>query len=162
MTSPRPDQRIIHAGASAAGSRSGAGDFAGALGYPGIPSAAVNLQSAQALRRAAGGGGVFFTFPAPGRIWVSTLAYTVSSLSSFSGAPVPLAAFIQTVISGLPLAGVELSLSAPLQNEAGSSSPPGPGLPVVRGESLTLNINGGSPVPGVIQEASAFVLYSIP
>jgi hypothetical protein len=162
MISPRPDQHVSRGAPGGAGSRSGAGDLAGALGYPGIPSAAVNLQAAQALRRAPGGGGVFFTFHAPARIWVATLAYTASSLSSFSGAPVSLAAFIQTVISGLPLAGVELSLSAPLQNENGNSSPPGPGLPVIQGESLTLNINGNSPVPGVIQEASAFVLYSIP
>lgn len=105
---------------------------------------------------------MFFTFPGPGRIWAVSLAYTVSSLSTFTGPPVFLASFIQTVLSGLPLAAVELSLSAALQNENGTGAPPLPGLPVVGGESLTLNINGGTVVPGVNQEASAFVLYSIP
>ena len=105
---------------------------------------------------------MFFTFPGPGRIWAVSLAYTVSSQSTFAGGPVFLASFIQTVLSGLPLAAVELSLSAALQNENGTGAPPIPGLPVVGGESLTLNINGGSAVPGVVQEASAFVLYSIP
>lgn len=146
-----------------AGSHSGAGDVAGALGFPGQPPAALNLQPAQALRRAPGGSGLFFTFPAPSRIWVVILSYAVSSLGTYAaGTVTKLAAFVQTQIVAIPLAAVELSLSAPDQNEHDTSSPPLPGLPVQQGDSVILNINGGTVVAGVIQEASAVVLYSTP
>lgn len=159
----RPDQRHVRHSGGTGGSQSGSGDVAGALGYPGQPPAAMNLQPAQALRRAPIGGGTFFTFTAPSRIWTVVLSYTASTLSTYpAGSVTKLFAFIQTGIASIPLAPVELSLSNPGQNEHETVAPPLPGLPVTQGDQLILNINGGVSVPGIIQEASAIVLYSTP
>jgi hypothetical protein len=161
VTSPRPDQRHAPGRGGLGGSRSGAGDTAGALGYPGISPAVPNCNAARALRRSVSGAGVFFTFPAPGRIWTVLLSYTVVSGATFSGTA-KFAATIQTVLGSLPLAVVELSLAAPNQAGAGVCPVSYAGLPLVTGDSLTLTINGGTVVPGADQEASAVVLYSIP
>lgn len=161
MTTPRPDQRHTPGHAGAAGSRSGSGDAAASLGYPGVPPAVPNCQSAQALRRSILGAGTFFTFPGPGRIWTVLLAYTVNSFGAFA-APVTFAASITTNISALTLNVVELSLAALPAAAWDSKAVPYNGLPIVQGDSLVLNINGGVAVGGANQEASAVVLYSIP
>lgn len=160
MTTPRPDQR--HGAApTAAGSRSGSGDMAAALGYPGSPPTALNCQSAQALRRGVGGAGTFFSFGSAGRIWTVMLAYTVVSDATFT----PTAKFAATITTGLgalPLAVVELALGNVSHENSGVAVVQLPGLPLTGGDSLTLTINGGATVPGATQEASAVVLYSIP
>ena len=161
MTTPRPDQRHGAHAAGPGGSRSGAGDTAGALGYPGVPPAVPNCNSAQALRRTISGSGIFFTFPGAGRIWTVLLSYTVNSFGSFSP-PGVFAASILTGLGGLPLAVVELSLAALPDKDSGTCPVSYNGLPVRQGDSLALNINGGVVVPGANQEASAVVLYSIP
>jgi hypothetical protein len=135
--------------------------MAAALGYPGSPPAVPNCQSAQALRRALGGAGVFFTFTSPGRIWTVMLSYLVVSGGTFSGTA-KFAATITTGLSGLPLAVVELALGAANHEDSGTCVVPFNGLPLVGGDSLTLTINGGVSVAGADQEASAVVLYSIP
>jgi hypothetical protein len=162
MTTPRPDQfHRPHTGGPG-GSRSGAGDLAASLGYPGVPPATPNCNAAVALRRAIGGSGTFFTFPEAGRIWVVTLSYTVVTAAGFSTAPQRFAAYIQTGLASVPLAVVELSLATTPDHDSDTSSPPYSGLPLVQGDSLELIINGGVAVGGVNQEASAIVLYSIP
>ena len=161
MTTPRPDQQHIPGPAVAGGSRSGAGDMAGALGYPGSPPAVPNCQSAQALRRALSGAGTFFTFTAPARIWTVLLSYTVISGASFT----PTAKFAATITTGLaalPLAVVELGLGAANHEDSDTCPVSYNGLPLVAGDSLILTINGGVTVAGADQEASAVVLYSIP
>jgi hypothetical protein len=160
MTTPRPDQRHTAHAAGPGGSRSGAGDTAGALGYPGVPPAVPNCQAAQALRRSILGSGAFFTFPGAGRIWTVILSYTVNSFGSFAP-PAVFAATIQTS-AGLPLAVVELSLAALPDKDSGGCAVSYNGLPVTGGNALTLTINGGVVVGGANQEASAVVLYSIP
>jgi hypothetical protein len=161
MTTPRPDQQHGPSVAGASGSRSGSGDLAAALSYPGSPPAVPNCLSAQALRRSIVGAGSFFTFPHPGRVWTVLLSYMVVSDNTFT--PVAkFAATIQTTIGALPLAVVELGLGN-VNHEAFDVCPVSyNGLPVVKGDGFTLTINGGTAVPGVQQEASAVVLYSIP
>jgi len=160
MTTPRPDQRH-GAKLTAAGSRSGSGDMAAALGYPGSPAAVPNCQSAQALRRALGGAGTFFTFPTAGRVWTVMLSYMVVSGSTFTSTA-KFAATITTGLGALPLAVVELGLGAANHEDSGSCVVQLNGLPLVGGDSLGLTINGGVSVAGADQEASAVVLYSIP
>jgi hypothetical protein len=161
MSTPRPDQRHAAHAAGPGGSRSGAGDTASALGYPGVPPAVPNCLSAQALRRTIAGAGAFYTFLGAGRIWTVLLSYTVNSFGSFVP-PAVFAATIQTGLSSLPLAVVELSLAANPDKDAGTCPVSYNGLPVQRGDSLVLTINGGTVVSGANQEASAVVLYSIP
>lgn len=157
---PRPDQRLIASPPYGLGSRSGAGDLAGALGYPGIPSAVVNCQSAQLLHQ---GTGVvsFFTFTAPGRIWTVALSYVITSNPSFSLATAKTYAQVKTS-TGLTLAAIDLGVANSKQAANGQSEPPIPGLPVTQGTSLILDINGGTLITNLDQQASAIVLYSIP
>lgn len=157
----RPDQRPVPGSAGTPGSRSGAGDLAGALGYPGVPPAVPNCQSAQALRRSPSGAGVFFTFPNAGRIWTVLLSYTVVSGAALA-AQTRFAATVQTVTGGLPLAVVQLSLPSSPSHDSDTCPVSYNGLPVTQGDSLNLIINGGLAVAGTDQEASAVVLYSIP
>jgi hypothetical protein len=135
--------------------------MAGALSYPGSPPTVPNCLSAQALRRALGGAGTFFNFGGSGRVWTVMLSYTVVAGSTFA----PTARFAATITTGLgalPLAVVELSLAAPSHEDSGGCVVPLNGLPLIKGDSLILTINGGVAVSGVDQEASAVVLYSIP
>lgn len=160
MTTPRPDQQHGASVAGASGSRSGSGDVAAALGYPGVPPAIPNCQAAQQLQANAAGAGLFFTFTAPGRIWQVLLAYTITSNNSFALATTRTVA---TITAGtLPLAVVQLGVAGPDQADSGVSEPSYGGLPVVAGTSLTLNINNGLIVANLDQQASAIVLYSIP
>jgi hypothetical protein len=161
MTTPRPDQRHGATVAGASGSRSGSGDLAGALGYPGSPPAVPNCQSAQALRRGIAGSGQFFHFNQPGRIWTVFLSYTVVSRAGFAP-PARFAATIQTSLNVLTLAVVQLSLSTATDHDSDTCPLSYNGLPVTGGDSIFLTVNGGLVVAGVDQEASAVVLYSIP
>lgn len=160
-TSPRPDQRAVAGGASASGSRSGAGDVAGALGYPGVPAAVPNCQGATIFQQ---GVGVvpMFTFPAAGRIWIVVLSYALTSNNSFSLATARTVAAVQTVTSGLTLAVVQLGVGNANQHSEGTCPIAFPGLPVVRGETVRLSVNNGTSVPQLDQQASATMLYSIP
>jgi hypothetical protein len=161
MSTPRPDQQHGASVAGASGSRAFSGDVAAALGYPGSPAAVPNCLSAQALRRSLVGAGQFFSFTHPGRIWTVLLSYMVVSDNTFT--PVAkFAATIQTTIGGLPLAVVELALGNINHENSGTCPVIYSGLPITGGDGLTLTINGGTTVPGVQQEASAVVLYSIP
>jgi hypothetical protein len=89
------------------------------------------------------------------------LAYTVVAGTTFL-TPARFAATITTAIASLPLGVVELSLATTNQHDSGICALQYNGLPLVGGDSLLLNINGGIPIIGADQEASAVVLYSIP
>lgn len=161
MNTPRPDQRRAATVGGAAGSRSGSGDTAAALGFPGSPPAVPNCQSAQALRRSIAGSGTFAVFPRPVRIWTVVLSYAIVSDNTY--APVGrFAAVIQTTINALPLAVVQLSLGQTNHEASDTCAVPYAGLPIGAGDGLSLTINGGVVVAGVQQEASAVVLYSTP
>jgi hypothetical protein len=158
---PRPDQ--LHGGRpGASGSRSGAAELAGSLGYPGTPPAVPNCTAAVALRRGVAGGGGFFAFPQAARIWTVMLSYTITSDTTYTPSAPVFAAFIELAAAPLPLAVVELSLADVKQHDSGVCPVSYNGLPVTAGDSITLTINGGVSVTGVRQEASAVVLYSIP
>lgn len=157
---PRPDQRRTPAPASAPGSRSGAGDIAGALGYPGVPAAVPNLLS-QRVRRVPTGSYTLVTFTAPGRIWAVIMSYFILTDNSYSGTSNTFAE-VDTSISGLTGGVIDLGASAPDQGFGGQSNLWFGGVPVVQGETVTLNVNNSTVVPGIIQRCSAVVLYSIP
>lgn len=163
MTSPtpRPDQRHLASPGGTAGSRSGSGDTAAALGYPGVPPAVINCQSAQIVQQNVGQP-VFFTFTQPGRIWTVVLSYVITSNNSFGSPTARTFALIQTVVSGITLAVANIGIAGPSQHAEAICTPDVPGLPVIAGESLQLSVNGGSVVTNLDQQASALVLYSIP
>lgn len=163
MTTPRPDQS--HAGhqSVSAGSRSGAGDIAGALGYPGSPAAVQNMQTAAALKRGVTGSPwVLITFTAPARIWTVVLSYAIRTDSAFAPGTAGVFAAVETLIGGLTLATVNLGLAAPSTQANGQSEPPIPGIPVTQGESVILDVNGGTDIPNLLQFAGAIIFYSIP
>lgn len=161
MTTPRPDQRHAPHTGGPGGSRSGSGDISAALSYPGVPPAVLNYQSAQALRKTIIGAGTFFTFTTTARIWMVLLAYTVNSFGTFT-APQVFAATVTTGLAPITLNVLELSLAANPDKAYDSKAVPYNGLPVIQGDSLILNINGGLVVTGANQEASAVVLFSTP
>lgn len=128
----------------------------------GIPPAVPALQSAQRTRQ-----GVtqvsFKTFGSAGRIWRVRLASSVASDNTFTAAtpPAQLIHDIETG-SGTTLAICEMSISGPNQTVPDGDSGTFNGLPVAQGDTLVLNVNNGVTVSGVVQRASALVLYSIP
>lgn len=158
---PRPDQRLLAPLVPVLGSRSGSGDLAGALGYPGVPAAVPNCQSAKTLLHNIGLQ-TFFTFPAAGRIWQVVLTYTITANASFSLASVRTYAQVLLSPSGLTLAVVNLGVSGASEHAEGQSEPPVTGLPVTSGQSLVCDVNNGAVVPQLDQQASAVVLYSVP
>lgn len=160
MTTPRPDQQHRSA-RGVAGARSGSGDVAAALGYPGSPSSVQNCQTARAINRGTGGSPwTLVTFPGAARVWTVVLTFAVRA----TGAPGSTAYFaaVETNISGLTLAIVNLGLVGTGQVDSGQSEPPIPGIPVTQGDSVILDVNGGVGVTGADQVASAIVYYSIP
>lgn len=166
MTTPRPDQAHIFGGSGAGGSRSGSGDMAASLGYPGVPPAVINCKTFSALKRSeVGSPHTLGQFTAPGRIWTVVLSYAVRAQTGFAGGPGGTAAFfaaIETTLSGLSLATVNLGITTagPIAN--GQSEPPIPGIPVVQGETIVLDVNSGASVTNALQFAGAIVYYSIP
>lgn len=162
MTTPRPDQRALTAPHGGAGSLSGAGDLAGALGYPGVPAAVPNCKGASLFQRNVGTWTIF-TFPAAGRIWLVDMSYVITSNASFSQPTARTVAVVNfTVNASLSLAPIQLGIAGPGQHDSGQKAIPLPGLPVVQGESLILVLNGGNPVTNLDQQASVSVLYSLP
>lgn len=163
MTTPRPDQAHIFGGSGAGGSRSGSGDAAAASQYPGVPPAVINCKTFSALKRSElGSPHVLGTFTAPGRIWTVVLSYAIRAGATFTGQTVACFAAIETNLSGLSLATVNLGLAAPSSVANGQSEPPIPGIPVVTGETILLDVNSGTSVGSVLQFAGAIVYYSIP
>jgi len=104
----------------------------------------------------------FFTFPKAARIWTVTLSYVITSNASYSLATSRTYARIVTDPGLVTLAIVNLGIANQNQHSEGQSEPPLTGLPVTEGESLVLDVNGGTTVPQMNQQASAVVLYSIP
>lgn len=160
---PRPDQKATPGVPAAPGSRSGAGDVAGALLYPGVPAAVPNCKSAQILHQGVSTPVPFFTFPAAGRIWAVSLSYVITSNPSFTLATARTYAVVTVSPASITLPGaIDLGVAGPKQVTNAQSQLSLPGLPVTAGQSLILSVNGGALVANLDQQASAVVLYSIP
>jgi len=159
---PRPDQRTVTVPAGLPGSRSGSGELAGALGYPGVPGAVPNLLGAALFQQGTSGIPTIVTFTAPGRVWMVILSYVITSNATFSLSTVRTVAAVQTAVTPLVLATIELGVANPNREAWDSMATPYPGLPVQAGESLHLNLNNGVVIPQLDQQASVSVLYSIP
>ena len=161
----RPDQRAIAGGGGVSGSRSGAGELAGALGYPGVPSAVPNCQGVSLFQQNVSRP-TLYTFTGAGRIWLVILTYTITSNNGFPVAgqqpTVRTVAALQATLNPLTLAAVQLGIAGPSQHAEGTVAVPYPGLPVVSGESLVLSVGNVGVVPAVDQQATVSMLYSIP
>lgn len=157
----RPDQHHHPGQRGPAGSRSGAGDTAGALGYPGVPAAVPNCQGASLLQQNVSTPTVI-TFAQAGRLWFFDLSYTITSNNSFAISTVRTVATLSLSPSGLILATVQLGVADPNQADSGGKASVLPGLPLVGGESVILSVNGGNVITNLDQQASCSVLYSYP
>lgn len=159
--SPRPDQRLTGGPGGAPGSRSGSGELAGAFGYPGVPPAVPNCLGGSVFQNAVGFQ-LIVTMPQAGRVWMVALSYVITSNNSFAPATARTIARIETVTAALPLMPIQLGVAGPNQHDSDTQAVVLPGLPVVEGEVIRLNVNNGNVIPNLDQQASAVVLYSIP
>ena len=157
----RPDQRHPRGQPGQSGSRSGAGETATALGYPGVPAAVPNCQGANLLNQPPSTP-TLITFTAAGRLWFFDLAFDVQSNTSYGTTTSHL--FAQLILSptNVVIATVGLGVSGNQQLDSGGKASVMPGLPFTLGESVILSVNGGATVPNVAQHASCSVLYSYP
>ena len=162
MTTPRPDQQLVTGPPGGLGSLSGAGDLAGALGYPGVPPAVPNCAGASLIQRDVGSWTLLPAIPGAGRLWDVSLFYNITSNNSFAVSTVRTYARIVTNPGGVTLAVVNLALANPNQVTVGSAGLNLPALPVTGGTSLLLDVNNQTVVANVVQQASCLVLYSIP
>lgn len=162
MTTPRPDQHLIPAAASGSGSLSGAGDLAGALGYPGVPPAVPNCQGASLIQKDVGNWTLLPPIPGAGRLWVVSLSYVITSNNSFSISTQRTYARIITNPGNVTLAVINLAVANQNQVTVGQAEPNLAALPVTGGTSLHLDVNNSALVTNVVQQASCLVLYSIP
>jgi len=157
----RPDQRHPRSQPGLAGSRSGAGDTATALGYPGVPSAVPNCQGADLLDQPPSTP-TLITFNAAGRLWFFDLTFDIQANSLYTSANSHVFARLILSPSGLVLATVGLGVSGPLQHDSGGKASVMPGLPFTNGESIILSVNSGAVIAQLGQHASCSVLYSYP
>lgn len=160
--SPRPDQRAIAGPGAASGSRSGTGDIAAALGYPGVPPAVPNCQGADLFQQGVVGAALLLLFPVPSRIWTLILTYVITTNGSFATNTARTIAYVQTTKSNLVLASVQLGVGGPSQHDSGTCSVSFNGLPVVAAETVYLNVNGGNVISNLFQQATVSMLYSTP
>jgi hypothetical protein len=163
VSHPRPDQQHLHGLLSSPGSRSGAGETAGALGYPGVPPAVPNLLGATLFQQPVSTPTIV-SVAGPGRIWAVLLSYAITSNASFALSTVRTVASVQ-MMSGplnLTLAVVQLGVANPNQHAEGSMSVAYNGVPAITGTTLQLNVNNGAVITNLDQQASVSVLYSIP
>lgn len=158
---PRPDQRVITGTSTTPGSRSGSGELAGALGYPGVPPAVPNMLGATVFQQGVGNVQLF-KFTQPGRIWTVILTFAITSNASFSLSTSRTVAAVQTATSGLTLAVIQLGVANPNQHAEGTCPISFGGLQVVPGEIVRLNVSNGTGITNLDQQASATMLYSLP
>jgi hypothetical protein len=117
------------------------------------------LQSANSLRKGAQVATAFYTFTANARIWRVGLQYSACAYTGYTGPN----SFFSTVSTGggVTLAVVELSLGT-LGQIQGNDPAALPGLPVLSGDTLLLNVNNNTTVTDTSQRASVTVLFSVP
>jgi hypothetical protein len=161
MSGPRPDQRHTPGRGGTGGSRSGAGDTAGALGYPGISAAVPNLLGASLFQQNVSQPTIV-TLPGAGRVWEVILSYAITSNASYAASTSRTVAAVSTGTAGLVLATIQLAVANPNQHDSASLAVAYPGLPLTGGDSLHLNVNNGTVITNLDQQASVSVLYSVP
>jgi len=157
----RPDQRFVPvAPGMVPGSRSGAAETATTLQASGIPPIVPGLLTASALKT---GPGIttLVSFALAGRVWGVQLSGTMASSNTYANQVNNVVYTVQTA-SGLTLAALELVVITQSQIIAGQAPPLVFGLNVAAGDSVQLNVNGGTFVTNATQRASAIVYYTIP
>jgi len=102
------------------------------------------------------------TFPNPGRLWVLTLTFFVSTTSTYSGGIAQTFADVNAISAGILLGAVELGASGPTQGFGGQCDVDLNGMPVLANELIQLSVNNGVVISGMFQRATCSVLYSIP
>jgi hypothetical protein len=122
------------------------------------------LQSAEVLGASSQAPTPFYTFDQRGRIWSAHLSFALGTNSSFTSST--FRAYAQIITgSGIAFGGpVELQVSNHNQAVNGDADLKIDGLLVGANDTLLLDVNNGTPVPGGggVMAASCVVLYSIP
>lgn len=104
----------------------------------------------------------FHTFANNGRIWGAHLSFAAASNGSYgTGAITQLYARVRTA-SFFTICVIELCLAGPGQPVNGDGDPTFPGVPVLAGDALQLDVNNGIVPSNVLQRASVTVFFSVP
>lgn len=100
-----------------------------------------------------------FTFTANGRIWGASVSYAMGSTAGTGANP----GYARVhVLGGKSLAIVECVVVANPDADSNDDSHDWPGLPVLSGAVVSLDVNAGATITGVSQRASGLVAVSIP
>lgn len=134
---------------------------AAAIQRTGVPPVVPGLTSVSMIGQGAGGGGVFFTFPAGGGlIYGGHLSFAAGADSSYTGGVTQLYARIKTG-SGVDLTVIELAVAGPNTSANGDSDINMPGRPVTGGDTLVLDPNNNVALVNGVFHASCVVYYSL-
>jgi hypothetical protein len=121
-----------------------------------------NLASAAVINRGPQVATTFYTFTGNGRIWAAHLSYAIGANSTYPAATIS-QVYAQIVTgSGIVLGVIELTAFGPNQGGNGDGDLAIPGIPVLSGDTIKLDVNNGVAVANASMRASTTVLYSIP
>lgn len=129
----------------------------GTLAQPAVP----NMRFASLINQGPAAAAAIVTPAANYRLWSVWLSFAAGSDASYTNS---LSQFFASVEdpAGQVLAGIELALLTANQLANDSISLPMPGIPIVAGDAVVLNVNGGTGVTNTSQRAAGGVMYSMP
>jgi hypothetical protein len=128
----------------------------------GMPQNVPQLQSASIQKQGETAGATFLgPLGVPIKLWQAVLSHSIGALSDFAGTTVAEgSANINTVLSGVTLAVTEVAAGGPNASDSSSVSVPLNGFQLNAGDSVELNVNGGTVITNTRQRASALLLYT--
>jgi hypothetical protein len=103
----------------------------------------------------------FYTFPTTAHLWSATLAFTIVTAPAYTPGITKCFADLSTG-SGIALLTVELGVAAVNDHDSNTVAVGFNGIPVAAGDTLVLNINNGTTVPNLNQQATAIVGFATP
>jgi len=128
----------------------------------GVKPLAPNFQTALARRHNETSTQLFFTFPAAAHIWSAVLSFTIVTNGAYAPGITKCFADLTTGVSNLGLLTLELGVANVSDHDSNAVSNIWNGLAVALNDTLILNINNGTTIANLNQQASCIVGYSIP
>lgn len=119
-----------------------------------------NMKSASAiLKNPASSPVTVHTFTAASRLWGAIIT---AGIGSTSGTGTTNAYALVKTGGGVVLTIVELAIAGATSDNAGSSPVSIPGIPVLSGDSIIMDVNNAVGIGGGVMRASCSVLFSVP
>lgn len=119
-----------------------------------------NMHSASSILQGPGASPyTVHTFAAPSRIWGASVSMGVG-VSGGSGTK-QYYSLVKTA-GGIVLAFVELVTEGATDKDSNTNTVQIPGIPVISGDQILLDVNAGAAISGGVGRASCNVLYSVP